>query len=143
MISGKMTQYPDVHELLPQRDPFIMVSRLVFFTPEKVVTELDIAEDNIFVEDGHFSVPGLNENIAQTCAVRMGYISYSRKGKIRIGYIGAISNFRVLRTPVAGEVISTCFELIEEVFNVTLAHVTVHCGQELIAETDLKIALAD
>lgn len=143
MISGKMTQYPDVHELLPQRDPFVMVSRLVYFTPEKVVTELDIADSNIFVEDGHFSVPGLNENIAQTCAVRMGYLSYSQKGRIKDGYIGAITNFRVERTPVVGETVSTQFELIEEVFNVTLAHVSVRIGNELIAETDLKIALAD
>lgn len=138
-----MTQYPDVHELLPQRDPFVMVSRLVYFTPEKVLTELDIREDNIFVDEGRLTVPGLNENIAQTCAVRMGYLSYSQKGKIRVGYIGAITNFRVERTPVVGEVVTTQFDLIEEVFNVTLAHVTVHCGQELIAETDLKIALAD
>lgn len=143
MISGKMTNYPDVHELLPQRDPFVMVSRLVFFTPEKVVTELDITADNIFVEDGHFSVPGLNENIAQTCAARMGYLSYSQKGRIRVGYIGAITNFVVERTPLVGQVISTQFDLIEEVFNITLAHVTVRCGEEIIAQTDLKIALAD
>lgn len=138
-----MTQYPDVHELLPQRDPFVMVDRLVSFTPERVTTEFDIREDNIFVEDGHFSVPGINENIAQTCAVRMGYISYSQKGSIKIGYIGAITNFHVERTPVVGETISTRFELKEEVFNVTLAHVTVMCGETLIAQTDLKIALVD
>ena len=138
-----MTQYPDVHELLPQRDPFVMVDRLVSFTPERVTTEFDIREDNIFVEDGHFSVPGINENIAQTCAVRMGYISYSQKGPIKIGYIGAITNFHVERTPVVGETISTRFELKEEVFNVTLAHVTVMCGETLIAQTDLKIALVD
>lgn len=138
-----MTQYPDVHELLPQRDPFVMVSRLVWFTPEKVLTQLDIKEDNIFIEDGRFTVPGLNENIAQTCAVRMGYLSYSQKGRIKVGYIGAITNFRVERTPRVGEVITTQFDLIEEVFNVTLAHVSVRIGDELIAETDLKIALAD
>lgn len=138
-----MTQYPDVHELLPQRDPFVMVSRLVWFTPEKVLTELDFNEDNIFIEDGRFTVPGLNENIAQTCAVRMGYLSYSQKGRIKVGYIGAITNFRVERTPRVGEVITTQFDLIEEVFNVTLAHVSVRIGDELIAETDLKIALAD
>jgi len=138
-----MTQYPDVHELLPQRDPFVMVSRLVWFTPEKVLTQLDIKEDNIFIEDGRFTVPGLNENIAQTCAVRMGYLSYSQKGRIKVGYIGAITNFRLERTPRVGEVITTQFDLIEEVFNVTLAHVSVRIGDELIAETDLKIALAD
>ena len=107
----------DVHKLLPQQEPFVMIDRLVHYDPVRTVTALEVRPDNIFADDGHLSVAGLNENIAQTCAARMGYRSLSSGERVKIGVIGAITNFSVMRTPlVAGEV---------------------------IAETDLKIALQD
>ena len=61
----------DVHELLPQQEPFVMISRLTHFDKLRTVTETIISEDNIFVENGCFTASGLMENIAQTCAARI------------------------------------------------------------------------
>ena len=95
----------DVHTLLPQQEPFVMIDRLVHYDPVRTVTSLEVRADNIFVDNGHLSVPGINENIAQTCAARMGYISRSSGERVRIGVIGAITGFSVTRTPLVGEVL--------------------------------------
>jgi predicted hotdog family 3-hydroxylacyl-ACP dehydratase len=133
----------DVHTLLPQQEPFVMIDRLVHYDPVRTVTSLEVRADNIFVDNGHLSVAGINENIAQTCAARMGYISRSSGERVRIGLIGAITGFSVSRTPLTGEVLTTTIDVVQEVFQVTLVHATVRVGDELIAETDLKIALQD
>ena len=133
----------DLHKLLPQQEPFVMIDRLVHYDPVRTVTSLEVRADNIFVDNGHLSVPGINENIAQTCAARMGYISRSSGERVRIGVIGAITGFSVSRTPLTGEVLTTTIDVVQEVFQVTLVHATVRVGDELIAETDLKIALQD
>ena len=133
----------DIHKLLPQQEPFVMIDRLVHYDPIRTVTALEVRCDNIFADDGHLSVAGLNENIAQTCAARMGYISFSSGDGVKIGVIGAITGFSVSRTPKVGEVLTTTIDVMQEVFNVTLVHATVTVGEEVIAETDLKIALQD
>ena len=133
----------DVHTLLPQQEPFVMIDRLIHYDPVRTVTMLEVRPDNIFADDVHLSVAGLNENIAQTCAARMGYISLSSGSKVKIGVIGAITGFRVSRTPLVGEVLTTTIDVVQEVFQVTLVHAIVTIGTEVIAETDLKIALQD
>lgn len=133
----------DVHTLLPQQEPFVMIDRLVHYDPVRTVTVLEVRPDNIFVDEGHLSVSGINENIAQTCAARMGYISRSSGERVKIGVIGAITGFSVSRTPLVGEVLTTTIDVVQEVFQVTLVHATVRVGDEVIAETDLKIALQD
>jgi 3-hydroxymyristoyl/3-hydroxydecanoyl-(acyl carrier protein) dehydratase len=42
----------DIHELLPQQEPFVMVDTLTFFDEKETSTTFTIREDNIFVEDG-------------------------------------------------------------------------------------------
>ena len=133
----------DVHRLLPQQEPFVMIDRLVHYDPVRTVTTLQVRPDNIFADEGYLSVAGLNENIAQTCAARMGYISFSSGNRVKIGVIGAITNFSVSRSPLVGEVLTTMIDVVQEVFQVTLVHATVRVGDEVIAETDLKIALQD
>ena len=65
----------DVKALIPQKPPFIMIDRLVHFDEVFTRTEFKIVPDNIFVEGGKLLESGLVENIAQTCAARLGYIN--------------------------------------------------------------------
>ena len=75
----------DVHELLPQQEPFIMIGSLVHFDKLLIITEMEVRESNIFVDDGYFSPSGLMENIAQTCAARIGFVNkYIYKSKLSI-----------------------------------------------------------
>ncbi|MBR4842515.1 MAG: pseudouridylate synthase [Bacteroidaceae bacterium] len=147
MISGVLdmesfNQY-DILELLPQRRPFVMVDSMVYCDMTVTKTRLEVRADNIFNDGGHLSTAGICENIAQTCAARIGYMSLASGEPVRLGFIGAISNMQVHRTPVTGETVVTEIKVLQEVFNITLVHAEMKCGDELIAETDLKIALGD
>ena len=62
-----------------------MISRLTHFDMVRTVTETEVSAQNIFVEEGRFSASGLIENIAQTCAARIGYVNkYILKKGIQI-----------------------------------------------------------
>ena len=128
-------------ELIPQRSPFVMIDRLVSCDMVVAVTEFTLHEDTVFVTEGCFSASGLMENMAQTCAARIGYIHLCRGEKVRIGVIGAVSDFEVFRTPKVGECIVTTIEVQEELFQITLVKATVRCGDETIAQAKLKVAL--
>ena len=132
-----------ISELIPQRPPFVMVDRLLYCDMSVTSTRLEIREDNIFNDRGRLSTAGICENIAQTCAARLGYLSLASCQAVKLGYIGAISNMQVFRTPQTGQTIETEINVLQEMFNITLVHAVVKCGDEVIAETDLKIALGD
>ena len=134
----------DVRELLPQQPPFVMVDRLTYFDERIVQSETTITEKNIFVDDLSLSASGLLENIAQTCALRLGYVNkYILKKNIQVGYIGAVRNFSVERLPRVGEAIQTEVEILEDVCGMTLAEAMVRSEGEVLAATEIKIAVKD
>ena len=135
----------DVLTLLPQRPPFVMIDRLTHFDETVTTTQLTVRTDNLFTEaDGHLNPCALVENIAQTCAARMGYINrYIYRQRVRLGYIGGIKNLQVLRTPRVGELLTTSIEVLQEVMKLTLVNSTVRVGDEVIVTAEMKIALSD
>ena len=134
----------DIHELLPQQEPFVMVSRLVHFDDVRTICKMDIQADNIFVEDGHLNASGMIENIAQTCAARIGYVNkYILKKAVQIGFIGAIRNLEVTDLPEVGQQITTIVDVIEEVFGMTLASAVIKQGNRTLMTTEMKIAVKE
>ncbi len=134
----------DVHDLLPQREPFVMIGSLVHFDMKRTETKTFISESNIFVDNGIFSATGLMENVAQTCAVRIGYINkYILKKGIQIGVIGSIRNFEINSLPKIGDTISTTIDVRDEIFGMILADCKVMIGDDVVATTEIKIAVTD
>lgn len=132
-----------LNELLPQRPPFVMIDRLVSSDEVYSVTELQVREDNLFIENEQLTASGLIENIAQTCAARIGYINLNKGGTVKIGVIGSISNLTIERTPKIGEKLTTTIKLLEEVFKMTLVEAVIKSGDEEIVHANMKIALTD
>lgn len=133
----------DILTLIPQRPPFVMVDRLLHFDTQTTITEFEVRADNIFVDDGKLSSEGLVENIAQTCAARMGYISLMSHTPVKVGVIGAISNMAINFLPQCGTKLTTRIDLLEEVFQMTLVSASVVVGEEVVATANMKIALTD
>ncbi len=134
----------DIHELLPQQEPFVMVGALTHFDKTLIVTETEVKADNIFVDNGRFSASGLMENIAQTCAARIGYVNkFILKKGIQLGFIGAVRNFEVTELPQVGDVLTTRVEVKEEVFGMTLAEATIECAGKTLVTTEMKIAVKE
>ncbi len=134
----------DIHELLPQQEPFVMISSLARFDMQTTVTETVVSADNLFVEDGVFTAPGIVENIAQTCAARIGYVNkYILKKGIQLGFIGAIRDLKVKDLPKVGDRITTSISVIDSVFGMTLVDaVVVNNGAE-VASAQMKIAVKE
>ena len=134
----------DVHSLIPQQEPFVMVGRLVSVSRDGAVTETTIGKDNIFVDGGRFSATGLLENMAQTHAARLGFINKYILGKdMQVGFIGAIRSADIIGLPAVGDTIRTEAVIREEVFGVLLSDVTITCGGRLLASAELKIAMKE
>ncbi len=132
----------DIHEVLPQQEPFVMVGCMTHFELNTSTTETLIKEDNIFVDNGYFSAPGMMENIAQTCASRIGfYNKYILHKDVQIGFIGAIRNYVINSLAPVGSTIETTVDILEEVFGMTLAQATVKCAGQIIATAEIKLSV--
>ena len=151
MISNDLSQFTedklrsiDVHELLPQQEPFVMIGHLTYFDEVRTITETLIPASNIFVEDGQFSASGLIENVAQSCAARIGFVNkYLRNSGIQIGVIGAVKNLTIFSLPHVGQTIITTVDTVSEIFGMTLAKATVTCGDEVLLTTEIKIGIRE
>lgn len=134
----------DIHELLPQREPFVMVDKLVYFDEKTTTASFLVREDNLFVENGRLNACALAENIAQTCAARLGYVNkYILKRGIQIGFIGAVKDMKVIDTPVVGDVLTTTIHVLEQIMGLTLVMAVIRIGDRVVTTAEMKIALAD
>lgn len=121
-----------------------MIGKLTHFDMRKTVTETIIVPNNIFVNDDYFGAFGLIENVAQTCAARIGYINkYILKKGIQIGFIGAIRNMEIFTLPKVGDLITTTVDVQEEIFGMLLARAVITCDENQILETEMKIAVKE
>ncbi len=131
----------DVHELLPHQEPFVMVSRLTHIDKLRTESELLVDSANILVEEGRLTAAGIMENIAQTCALRIGYINKYILGRdIMNGVIGAIKTFEVYAHPEVGELLTTTIEVETEIMGMLLAKAVVRVGEREIAYAEFKMA---
>jgi len=134
----------NVEELLPQKRPFVMLDSLINFDEVITCTRLQVKPDNIFVEDNNFTESGIIENIAQTCASRMGYINkYLHSDSVKIGFIGAIKDLIIYELPSVGDELKTTVEVVNDVFAITLVNAKVEIGDKLIASCEMKISITD
>lgn len=134
----------DILELLPQKPPFVMVDRLLYCDRETTTTSFVVCEDCIFCDNRRLSAAGIAENIAQTCAARMGFINkYICHDEVKIGFIGAIRNQEFFRLPAVGETIVTQIDTVQEIFRTTLVNAKVSAGDEIISTCEMKIAITE
>lgn len=134
----------DVLQLLPQRPPFIMIDHLTHFDRIFTSTCFTVRPDNVFVEDGILNPCALVENIAQTCAARMGYVNtFVNSDKMKLGFIGSVRHLVVARDVKVGETLHTTIEVVSEVLQLTLVNATIKIDGEVIVEAEMKIAQSD
>lgn len=133
----------NVLELIPQRAPFVMIDCLVHFDSVMTTSKFTVHRDNLFFREDRLLASGLIENIAQTCAARIGYINRMSNEAVKLGFIGAVRNLKINKTPMEGETIYTTIIVKEEVFQMTLVDAIVKLNDEIIVDAEMKIALSD
>ena len=136
----------DITDILPQRNPMIMISQLESCDEEFATSNFSIKDDNILVNEGCLSTSGILENIAQTCAARIGYLcKYVYFKPICIGYIGAVKKLEVIENPKVGESIFTEIKILNSAFNIDQIEAKVWSKDKtrILAEGEMKISLTD
>ena len=128
-------------DILPQRPPFILIDGLTHYDETATSTRFLVCPDHLFVSDGCLLPTGLIENMAQTCAARLGYYNLISGLPVKVGFIGAVNNLHILRTPRVEERLDTTIRVKEEVFGMTLVDAEVRVDEEVIATAEMKIAI--
>ena len=132
----------DVHTVLPQQEPFVMVGNLIAFSADASTTETVISDTNIFGDNGYFSPSGMMENIAQTCAARVGfYNKYVLHKDVQVGFIGAVRNYVINELPAAGTTIHSKVDILQDIFGMTLANARVVSGDKVYATAEIKLSV--
>jgi predicted hotdog family 3-hydroxylacyl-ACP dehydratase len=134
-----MNPEEDILPLIPQRPPFVMISKLLYSGESITRSSLRITEDNIFVENGRFREAGLMENIAQTAAARAGYIARMENLSVQVGYIAAVKNLEIKTLPRTGDELITEITIKDQVFDVTIITGKVWCRERIVAQCEMKI----
>ena len=132
----------NIADLIPQQAPFIMLDALTHFDQVFTRTRLFVKPENIFVDNNQLSASGIMENMAQTCAARMGYINkYLSSEAVKVGFIGSIKNLVFNELPTVGDEVNTTIEVVDEIFHMMLIHAKVEVNGRLIASCEMKIAV--
>jgi len=133
--------------LIPQRPPMVMVGKLMACDEKSTTTSLTINENNVFVSRNLFSPSGLLESMAQTAALRTGWLLRNKPGdaniNIPVGVIGSIKNFKLIFQPAADAEIITTINVEYEFGNATLISGKVESGGRLAAEAEMQIFLTE
>ena len=133
-----------IEQLIPQRPPIVMVDTLLFCNRLHTQTGYTVAANGVFIEDNHLSAVGLIENIAQTVAARMGYLSIygpEATGIVRTGVIGSIKNLVIESLPIIGSQLITYVDLIEEVGDMVLVKARVTNKEDKLATCEMIVSL--
>ena len=128
-------------DIWPQHTPFNLIDGLTHYDETATSTRFLVRPDHLFVSDGCLLPTGLIENMAQTCAARLGYYNLISGLPVKIGFIGAVNNLHIRRTPWVGESLDTTIRVKEEVFGMTLVDAEVRVDAEVIATAEMKIAI--
>ena len=130
----------EMTSLIPQRPPFMMVDKILSCDDTDAVTEFLVRQDNILLDDNKLSSAGIVENMAQSCAARMGCVNLMHNRPIKLGFIGEIKNLKIYRQPMLNDHLITEVHILMDVFDMTLASVCTKVNGEVIAEARMKLA---
>jgi len=114
-----------------------MIDNILLSQDDVFVTDLQVRADNIFVENGRLRETGLMENIAQTCAARVGYCSGGVN--VPIGVIGGINHFELHQLPKVGQTLITSIQVVAGVANALVVDAVVTCNEATIATCSMKV----
>lgn len=132
----------DITSLIPQKFPFVMIDTLLASDDTSTRSGFTVRKENIFVEDGVFTEPGLLENIAQTAAARVGFIAARENKPVPLGFIGAVKNFEVHALPHTGDELVTEITIANQVFDFTIIAGKVMCNDLVLATCEMKIMIS-
>ena len=133
----------DILALIPQKPPFVMVDKLLYADEMLTRSSFIISPDNVLVKHDLFQEAGLIENIAQTAALRAGYMATIEGIEVKPGYIGSVKDFGVFSLPKVGDELLTEITIENQIFNVIIFSGKVWCKDQLLASCEMKVFIGE
>jgi predicted hotdog family 3-hydroxylacyl-ACP dehydratase len=133
----------DIRLLIPQREPFVMIESLLRHSKKSAMSSFTILSDNVMLEDNMLSEEGLLENMAQTAAAHLGYITYVEGFDSPIGFIAAVKNLSISKLAHVGETIETTITYTNTILNIHLVNAAVTLNGIEIANAELRIFIKE
>lgn len=131
--------YKKITEYIPQREPFVMVDKLLSANAETVESKYTVKDSNPLTNNGEFSEAGLIENIAQTVAAGAGYAQIEEGHEVQNGVIAGIRKLKINFRPITGQTIHTKVSNISSFENARVIFGKVFVGDNLAAECQMNV----
>ncbi|MDR1671685.1 MAG: hydroxymyristoyl-ACP dehydratase [Alistipes sp.] len=128
-------------DYIPQRPPVVMVDAFYGVEGDISLSGFTVPAGHVFCRDGELDECALVENMAQSAALRVGWLCAREGRPVPLGFIGSVAKCAIARRARAGEELRTTVTVVAEVGNVTLAEAEVASGGEKIGACTLKIFL--
>ncbi len=132
-----------ISRLIPQRPPIVMLSGVTVYDDGSVETELKIESGNIFVCEGKLLEVGIIEHTAQSAAAIIGVDNITKSTTPKMGFIGAVKNFKFNKQPCVGDTIKTKAYIAGSFANISLIKSETVANGEIIATGELKVVIAE
>jgi len=130
----------NIKEVIPQREPIIMVHNVISATETTFETSFEVTKDNLFLKNNILQEPALIENIAQSAAAGFGTLAKeSGNKKDGLGFIGSITKVVCHKLPKIGDVLNTKVEIVTVFGAITLIKGKNFVNNELLLECEMKI----
>lgn len=129
----------DILPFIPQREPFVMIDKLLHVNDTITGTAFTITKENVFNENGFFAAAGLMENIAQTAAAAAGYKALKNNEHVPLGYIAVVKKFEVFFLPEVNNELVTETITTGNVLNMQLIAGKIMLNNKLVAQCEMRI----
>ena len=134
----------DIEAILPHRKPFLLIDKLISYNSDTlaVKTSFLVKRGGVFVCGDALSAAGILENIAQSCAAKIGFFDWLNELPVKPGVIGSVKNLKIHTYPKIGQLLITEITPVTEVLGVMLANAVVRLESgSSIAEATIKVAV--
>ena len=132
-----------LYKLIPQRNPIVMVDTFFCADETSAETGLHVQSGNLFCEGGFLREPGMIEHVAQSAAAFAGYAPYTKGESPKLGFIGEVKKFKIMRLPEVNEQLVTTLKVLGEAAGVTLISAQTNAGEETVATCQMKIFIKE
>lgn len=133
----------ELYKLIPQRNPIVMVDTFFCADETSAETGLHVLSDNLFCKEGLLRESGMIEHVAQSAAAFSGYAPFQKGESPKLGFIGEVKKFRIVRLPEVGEFLRTSLRVLGEAAGVTLISAETKSEEEILATCQMKIFIKE
>ncbi|GAA4323879.1 hypothetical protein GCM10023115_52880 [Pontixanthobacter gangjinensis] len=140
LLHHPITSPETIGNLIPQKEPFVLVDTLYEYTELTGVTGFTVPRLHVLLDEKKLAECGLIEHMAQSMSLHRGYQgSLSGQTKPKTGFIGIIKTVEIFGLPEVGEKLKTYIEILHEIMNVTSVSArTENERGEVIAISEMK-----